>query len=117
MIDTATRDAIRATYRNPFRDTTMRAQYDSARLAFAIRHRDLFVSTTGDRRRPLYRGGGGYGSSFATYFWNGFDGLKKGIGGFSTREDRATIGYAYYRAGADVAKANLYPAIDAQVIA
>lgn len=84
--------------KNPFRDRTMRREYDAAVRAYESKHQDLFVK--GERRTP-----GGYGSSFASFFWNGFDGKTKGVACMSDRASRSMIGYAYYRAGKDCAKA------------
>jgi len=78
---------------NPFRDSYMRSQYDAAMRAYQLKHRDLF--TNGSRRTP-----GGYGSSFAQCFWNGFDGVTAGVWNYAgDAPSRRTIGYAFYRAG------------------
>ncbi len=81
---------------NRFRDHTMRQQYDAAVRAFETKHRDLFVNGT---RRTV----GGYGSSFASAFWHGYDGDTKGVACMSDKASRSTLAYAYYRAGQDCA--------------
>jgi hypothetical protein len=78
--------------RNPFKNPIMRREFDSAVKAFEIKHRDLFVN--GERRTE-----GRYGSSFASFFWHGYDGKTKGVAAMSNQASRAMIGYAYYRAG------------------
>ena len=86
------------TPRNPFRDRTMRQNYDAAVKVYRMRHRDLFIPQTGERRRS-----GNYGSTFARCFWHGFDDVATP----GERQDRAwrqTIGYAFWRAGRDLAK-------------
>ena len=79
---------------NRFRDPTMRQQYDAAVRAFGTKHRDLF-DANGVRRAP--------GSSFASFFWRGFDGTQLGAG-FIDRASRSTLSYAYWRAGQDMRK-------------
>jgi len=87
---------------NRFRDPSMRQNYDAAVRAFETKHRDLFVN--GERRRPLIGLGGakgaGYGSSFAEWFWKGYDGARLMQG------SEKLVGYAFYRAGMDCAKAS-----------
>lgn len=84
---------------NRFRDPTMRAQYDAAVKAFEVKHRNLFMPNGERRRSP------NMGSSFATYFWKGFDGAPQvGIGNFTDADSRKTVAYAYWRAGQDMAK-------------
>lgn len=85
---------------NRFRDHTMRQQYESAVKAYRVKHRDLFIN--GARRKP-----GGYGSSFAMFFWHGFDGETTGTCNFSDNASRSMIGYAYYRAGQDMSKSHI----------
>jgi hypothetical protein len=82
---------------NPFKDPYMQGQYTAARRAYDVRHPSLFVK--GKRRER-----GSYGSSFAIAFWNGYDFVTKGINGFASRQARQMIGYAWYRAGRDIAK-------------
>ena len=77
---------------NRFIDRTMREQYDAAVRAYTIRHRDLFRADGSQNK----------GSSFASAFWNGFNGTRLGLG-YSDRASRETIGYAYFRAGQDAA--------------
>lgn len=73
----------------PFRDSGMRAQYEIALECYAAKHPDLF-RPDGSRCK---------GSSFALFFWDGFDGKTKGIANFSDPASRRMVGYAYYRAG------------------
>lgn len=80
---------------NRFRDPTLRAEYDKAIAIFRAKGRTFFLA---DGTRPATPG-----NSFASYFWRGFDGTKIGAG-FTDRASRATIGYAYYRAGEDARK-------------
>lgn len=83
---------------NPFRNKMMRGCYDGAIKTYEANHRNLFLS---DGRRRYQ---GCYGSSFATYFWKGYDGLADGL----TRWDRSsknTTGYAVWCAGRDVRRA------------
>lgn len=75
----------------------MRQQYNAAIRAFETKHKDLFIK--GERRKD-----GQYGSSFASFFWHGYDGKTKGVACMSDRASRSMIGYAYYRAGQDCAK-------------
>jgi hypothetical protein len=80
---------------NRFRDRTLRKEYDAAMHAHATRHRDLF--------RP--DGSRNTGSTFASYFWKGFDGIQgRGLVNFKDRAARETLAYAYWRAGQDAAK-------------
>jgi hypothetical protein len=74
---------------NRFRDPTMRQQYDAAVRAYRMKHRDLF-DANGNRRTP--------GSSFASFFWRGYDGE---CAARWDRTGRATLSYAYWRAGQD----------------
>lgn len=78
---------------NRFRDPIMRSYYDSGVHAYETRHRDLFLPS-GERRRA-----GSYGSSFATMFWQGYDGTVFGRGWDAA--GRKTVGYAVWRAGRD----------------
>jgi hypothetical protein len=75
---------------NRFKDPTMRAQYDGSVTAFRTKHRDLFDGS-GVRRTP--------GSSFASAFWQGYDGKVMGNGWDAA--SKATLAYAYWRAGQD----------------
>lgn len=83
---------------NPFRNKTMRALYDDVIAAHASGSKTLFLSN-GERRRV-----GCYGSSIATSFWRGYDGVIPG-GRAWDRHSRDTIAYALWCAGRDVAKA------------
>lgn len=74
--------------RNPFRTKFMRKGFDEMVAAYAEKRRVLFVRQ-GVRNR---------GSSFANFFWHGFDGQKIG-GGFTDRSSRETLMYAMWRAG------------------
>lgn len=78
---------------NRFRDPYMREQYDVAVWHYQNRHRNLFAPDGQPR----------IGSSFAEFFWRGFNGIKPGAG-FTDRASRSMVGYAYYRAGQDCAK-------------
>lgn len=79
---------------NRFHDKTMRSQYDAAVKVYRMKHRDLFIN--GERRTE-----GQYGSSFAQYFWHGFDGIVPCVWDAGRRK---MLGYAYWRAGQDCAK-------------
>lgn len=79
--------------RNPFRDPTLRREFDAAVQAYRLRHRDLFID--GKRRSNTDRT---IGSSFAQMFWNGYDNIQMG-GGFIDAASRQMLGYADYRAG------------------
>ena len=76
---------------NRFKDKTMRSQYAVAVHCFKIKHRDLFRPDGVTRN---------IGSSFASYFWKGFDNILV----FKCPDDKKMIAYAYYRAGQDCAK-------------
>lgn len=76
---------------NRFKDRTLRKEYDAAAFAFQTKHRNLFYPD----------GSRCYGSSFASFFWRGFDGICMG------KWDRASkkiLAYAYWRAGQDAAR-------------
>jgi len=80
---------------NRFKNHVMRKEYEVASYCWRIKHRDLF------RNGEPYR----HGSSFANFFWAGYDGrIPSGCGrGFTDRASREMIGYAWYRAGQDCA--------------
>lgn len=82
---------------NPFRDRTMRAQFDAAVTAYCVQHRDLF-----------HEGRQFIGSSFASYFWAGFRQTPQ-VGRFNFKDAtaRKTISYAYFRAGQLIHKEEL----------
>lgn len=75
---------------NPFRDPTLRANYEQALVAFLTKDRVLYLPG-GVRPQAA-------GNSFASFFWRGFDGTKIGAG-FTDRASKQTLGYAWYRAG------------------
>lgn len=74
--------------RNPFRSEFLRNGFGTMVSAYAEKRRVLFVRQ-GIRNR---------GSSFATWFWQGYDGQKIS-GGFVDRASRETLMYAMWRAG------------------
>lgn len=76
------------TVTNPFRDKTMRREFDAAVYAYETRHRNLFNPQTGEPAA---------GNAFAHFFWTGFNG--KTIGAGFDAESKKMIGYAYFRAG------------------
>ena len=76
-----------------FKDPTMIKEYEAAKATYASAHRDLFKPD----------GSQHIGSSFASFFWGGFNGLTKGLFNFSEKPQRNTISYAYYCAGRDCA--------------
>ena len=81
--------------KTPFRNATLRREYEAALLAFSVGHPSLFLPSGERRRSP------DLGSSFATYFWGGFDGLTDGIYRMDA-DSKRRVCYAYYRAGADL---------------
>jgi len=84
--------------RNPFRDPTMRGEFDAMVVAFRDKHKNLF--------RP--DGSPHYGNGWAANFWAGYRNEQRGFYKFRTRSDRQMIAYASYRAGqacAAIAKA------------
>lgn len=83
---------------NHFRNRVMRAQYDGAVKAFEMKHRDLFLPDGTPRRTSNMT----IGSSFASYFWHGYNGTLIGRG-FTDAASREMLGYAIYRAGQDCA--------------
>ena len=83
---------------NRFKDKTLRNEYDALTLMYKTKHRNLFLES-GDRRRSP-----NLGSTVATMFWQGFDGVVMGTG-WDT-ESKKTLAYAYWRAGQDAAKAS-----------
>ena|SRR3974390_2853654 len=79
--------------RNPFRDRTMRKEYAAAVLMWRQKHKNFFLAN-GDRHQ---------GNNFAGFFWRGWDNLM------AAQWDRASkqiIGYAYWRAGRDLARSS-----------
>jgi hypothetical protein len=85
--------------RNPFRNPVMRREFDAAVRAYEMRHRDLF------RDAKPYK----HGSSFANFFWAGYDGRiapGAGVGFKQDASSRNMIAYAYFRAGELLAKAD-----------
>lgn len=78
---------------NPFRTKYMRELYDAAIHAHQIQHKDLFLSDGCRRRSP------NYGSSFASYFWHGYDGVNADKW---DRSSRTWAAYAFWCAGRDV---------------
>lgn len=46
------------------------------------------------------------GNSFASFFWKGYDGTRIAAG-FNDRASKEIVGYIYYRAGQECAKAAL----------
>lgn len=89
---------------NKFRDKMMRSQYDAAMKAYQARHPNLFLRNGERRQNP------NYGSSFAQSFWMGFDGIAPGAG-YIDKASRATVAYAYWRAGQDAGLAALDKAL------
>lgn len=85
---------VRIKVRNPFKDTTMRREFDASVRAYNMKHANLFRKD----------GTQANGSSFASFFWKGFNGTNFGAG-FTDRASRQMIGYAYYRAGQLIRKA------------
>lgn len=78
---------------NRFKNPQLRAQYDSAIVAYQTKTRVLF-NPDGTRCT---------GNGMASMFWRGFDGTKFG-NGFTDRASRETFSYASYRAGEDAKK-------------
>lgn len=80
---------------NRFKDPTLRKEYDAAIYQFGIKHRNLFRPDGSPSKDS---------STFASYFWKGYDGHPGlGIGFDHDRESRSTLSYAYWRAGQDAA--------------
>ena len=88
---------------NRFKDPGMRREYDGAMLAYNTKHKNLFLPNGERRKSP------DLGSSFATFFWGGYDGFTVGMFNFESKGDRNTIAYAHYRAGQDAAKQHRKP--------
>lgn len=89
---------------NPFRNPILRREYDAAVKAYSLRHRDLFLPPSGVRRSAANRT---IGSSFAFYFWQGYDEAASPIHARWDAASRQIIGWAYYRAGRDIARGGL----------
>lgn len=87
---------------NRFKDKTLRSEYDAAMFQYQTKHRNLFRAD-GTPAKDI--------STFAHFFWMGFDGGRgMGIGFEADRESRSTLSYAYWRAGQDAAKLSEKPA-------
>lgn len=71
---------------NPFRNKTMRSQYDACVFCYDTKHRDL-IRPDGTRHK---------GNSVAHHFWMGYD--RVAIERWD-RESRKMIAWAIYRAG------------------
>lgn len=80
--------------RNPFQNPEMRKGYDRAILCYDEKKESLI---TKEGRRCI-------GNSWATRFWQGFDGQLEGKW---TASDKKTSGYVFWRAGYDVRHALL----------
>ena len=74
----------------------MRKEYDAAMFAFDTKHKNLFID--GERRQSP-----NLGSSMATAFWGGYEGMTEGMFNFAAGS-KNTLFYAYYRAGQDAKK-------------
>jgi len=92
---------------NPFRDKTMRREYDSAVRAYRTRSSAVgaFFDKEGARRPP--------GSTFATFFWHGYDGVSPGRWDAASRK---MVCYAYWRAGRDMARESAKGESEADVL-
>lgn len=75
---------------NPFRDKTMRREYDAAVRAFRSTHESLFRPDGSPKTLS---------SSFAEHFWRGYNGARM-------RVPNNTVAYAYWRAGKDMKEAS-----------
>lgn len=87
---------------NQFKDPTMRQQYNAAIYAFKTKHRNLFLLGANPLKR-VRRSSPNYGNAMAEFFWKGYDGILIGAGWDAA--SRQMVGYAYWRAGQDVRKA------------
>jgi hypothetical protein len=76
---------------NGFKDKTMRREYDAGVRMWETKDRNLFYPDGTICR----------GSSFAVYFWDGFN--KTGRQDYDPKSRQMT-GFAYFRAGQDCAK-------------
>ncbi|MGP1715640.1 MAG: hypothetical protein ACTS9Y_00545 [Methylophilus sp.] len=80
---------------NRFRDRTLRNEYDAAMFQFNTKHPNLFAPDGTAKKTS---------STFASYFWKGYEGHPGlGIGFDHDKESRTTLAYAYWRAGQDAA--------------
>lgn len=93
MYKTPAPDPVIVQVTNPFRDKTMRKEFDAAIFGFNTRHRN-FIRDNGTRC---------YGNGCASAFWEGFDDQQPDK--WADRASRQMIAYAYYRAGQLVRKA------------
>lgn len=86
---------------NPFKNPTLRKEYEAAVHAYKTRHRNLFVD--GKRRG---KDGIDYGSGFAEFFWKGYDGIVPlGLGW--DRASKQWAAYAHWCAGRDIARSEI----------
>ena len=84
---------------NPFKNAVMRKEYDAAKFAFDAKHANLFIN--GQCRSHVDQN---IGSTFADYFWAGFDGFTQGRFDMTRSGSEGMVAYAYYRAGQDAAR-------------
>jgi len=81
---------------NRFKNSILRAEYNASMFAFDTKHQNLFIN--GERRQSP-----DLGSTFATFFWAGYDGKNQGMFKFDSTM-KNTLSYAYYKAGIDARK-------------
>jgi len=84
--------------RNPFKSSVMRREYDNAVTSFMSLNRVLF-SNHGESGFP------NHGSSMACAFWDGYEKNEKS----RYARDKTWMTYAWWRAGADIAKHGIEP--------
>lgn len=85
--------AARNTFANPFRNVSMRINFDVLVETYKCGGRVLFAADGRENR----------GSSMADMFWRGFYGKTIGAG-FTDRASREMLAYAHWRAGQVCAK-------------